>query len=384
MMQEKLPENSVKYIEKLPEKIKVLHIGKYFAPYRGGIETYLLNLCDGLLDNCELKVMVSNIVNETIEEVIENISIVRVAKWDQIFSTPICPKMPILLKKWGSAFDIIHVHLPNPMAIISYLLVKPKAKLVVSYHSDIIKQKHIFRFYKKFLLRFLDCADKIIVATPNHIKFSNILQNFKEKCEVVHYGINIKNFENISRKKVMNIREKYRGPIVLFVGRLVYYKGLEYLIEALKGENINLIIAGTGPFYPNLKLISSGLENVHFIGEISDINLPAYYHACDVFVLPSVSRSEAFGIVQLEAMACRKPIVSTDIKTGVPYVNQHLKTGLIVPKEDTFALKEAILKLIHDKHLREQLGKNARQRVEQEFSIQEMVRKTLDIYCSLL
>jgi rhamnosyl/mannosyltransferase len=198
-------------------------------------------------------------------------------------------------------------------------------------------------------------------------------------------GIETNNFqmtENL-REKVEHIKLSYGSPIIFFLGRLIYYKGLEYLVAAMSNVGAKLLIAGEGPLREQLQkqAFQAGVaKKIVFLGKLSEDEKIAFYHACDVFVLPSVETSEAYGLVQLEAHACGKPVVSTNLPTGVPYVNLDGITGIVVPPRDSKALSEALNRLLADSELRLRLGESARKRVEQEFNFDLMIKKTLSIY----
>ncbi|PKK90242.1 MAG: glycosyltransferase [Candidatus Wallbacteria bacterium HGW-Wallbacteria-1] len=366
-------------------RISVLQLGKYYSPVKGGIETYLYNLCTNLDEDIESRILVSNLSMKTEIDRVEGTEVIRMAKLDQLFSTSLNPSLPLWMRREKA--DILHFHLPNPMAVMSYLLTRPPGKVVVSYHSDILKQKFAFTFYRKFLVKFLSLADAIIVATPRHIDHSPILPAFRDKCHVIHYGIDHRLFDTneLVAARASEIRAKYGPrPLVLFVGRLVYYKGIQHLLKAVKGLDVNLLIVGNGPYYSTLKMQSMDEPNIHLLGEVSETMITAYYHASDMFVLPSVSRAEAFGLVQLEAFSAGLPVICTDLTTGVPYVNVHGKTGLIVPVGDETALASAIETLAADPEMRKAMGREALNRVRQEFDLKSMASKTCALYRKLL
>lgn len=365
--------------------ISVLQLGKYYSPVKGGIETYLYNLCTNLDPDIEARILVSNLSMKTEIDKVEGTEVIRMAKLDQLFSTALNPTLPLWMRREQA--DILHFHLPNPMAVMSYLLARPPGKVVVSYHSDILKQKFAFTFYRRFLEKFLSLTDAILVATPRHIDFSPLLPDFREKCRVIHYGIDSRSFETnrLVEAKAAEIRARYgEKPIVLFVGRLVYYKGIQHLVRAVENLDVNLLIAGNGPYYSTLKMQSMNMPNVHLLGEVSESMITAYYRAADMFVLPSVSRAEAFGLVQLEAFSAGLPVICTDLTTGVPYVNVHGETGLVVPVEDDAALAQAIQTLAADPDLRRKMGAAALERVRTQFSIQDMASKTCQVYRELM
>jgi len=364
-----------------------LQIGKFYYPVNGGMEEHLYHLCDNLKDRYDLQVVVANTTIETKIENVKDVKIIRAANIGEVFSNSICPTMPLWLKKFSP--DIVHIHLPNPMAHFSYLLAKPGGKLVVMWHSDIIKQKILLKLYKPFLLNLLKKAEGIIATSPVYIEHSPFLSKFKEKCKVIPLGIDLARFafnEKI-KEKVNELRNKYSNRIILCVGRLTYYKGLEHLIKAMKDIEANLLIIGEGTLGKRLRnftLNSPGKNKIWFLGRVSHENIIPYFHACNVFVLPSVERSEAFGIVQLEAMACCKPVVSTDLKTGVPWVNQNGVTGIVVSHRNPKALSEAINTLLTDHKLSKEYGENGRKRVEKEFTTELVAERTMSLYQEIL
>lgn len=342
-------------------KMKLLQLGKYWD-FKGGIETQFRNLCNNLTGKVNLKIVHSSTNSKT--KIFGNRY--SVASYGKILSTPISPS----LVKYITDSDIIHLHLPNPAAELAYLIARPKGKLIVSYHSDIVRQKKAFLLYKPIFKRILEKADAIIVAAPQ-MKDSEMLKQFQDKCVVIPYGIDI----NVKTKAI-----KQEKPIVLFVGRLVYYKGAEYLIKAMEDIDAELLIVGDGPLKKKLMQISS---KPIFLDEVSDEKLDELYNSCSVFVLPSVEKSEAFGIVQLEAMLRGKPVISTELGTGTSFVNIHEKTGFVVKPRDITELKSAIEKVLNNKKLAKKLGVNARARVIKEFSDKLMASRILKVYKNL-
>lgn len=371
------------------KRVKVLQITKFFYPHFGGMEKVVRDINIGLKEDVEMKILTCQVKGKGNEEIIDGIEVFRAGSIGSYFSVPISFTFPFLLKKISSDRDILHFHLPFPLAVISYLLVRPKGKIIVWWHSDILRPKSLYKLYKPFLRKFLNKVDKIIVATPYHIKNSDILKDFRNKCEVIPFGIDIKHFEKNSqvRNKVKQIRNKYGPKFILFIGRLIYYKGLEYLIQAMTEINAKLLIIGEGNLRGNLQKLVDNFkidDRVFFLGRVKNSDILAYYHACDIFVLPSIAKTEAFGLVQLEAMACGKPIVNTNLPTGVPYVSQHKITGLTVLPKDIKALAGAINILFSDESLRKKYGENGKRRVEKEFTKKIMIEKIFNTYKKVL
>jgi len=363
-------------------KIKVLHVGKYYYPYRGGLESGLYTFINELKDKLEIQILVSNTKCKTVIEKDSNLTIIRLANFGKIFSQPITPTLFFWIKRLKA--DIVHLHLPNPLAMVFYLIIRPPGKLLISYHADIVKQKIAMIFLKPLLIRLLQKADAIVVSSNNLIILSPMLKEFRAKCHIIPYGIDINKFEATPwiQEESGKIKSTINKPILLFVGRLVYYKGLKYLIRAMKNINAKLIIIGDGPLRFKLRIWAKLLGVNHkilWLGEVSEKMLPVYYHTCDLFVLPSCYNSESFGIVQLEAFACRKPVVSTALPTGVTFVNLNDQTGLSVAPRNYRALADAINRLLESPQLCKIYGQNGRERVEKEFNKEKIAQKLLKV-----
>ena len=373
--------------------MKIIQANKAYFPHLGGIETIVQQLAEGFAqrDNLESHVITCSDNWRTSYEVYNNVAITRVSKLARISSLPISPAYPFQLISQSA--DILQLHEPFLLAPLSYLAFIKQAKqkfkrLVIWWHSDIIRQRALAKFYTPLLQSILKEADAIIVATPNHITSSEFLMDFKSKCRVIPYGIDTLRFieSRGTQNKVALIKAQYKKPIILFSGRLIYYKGVEYLVEAMQYvPDAHLVVVGKGPLLKNLQSIASRIhKNVSFIPFLPETEFVAMYQACDIFVLPSVENSEGFGIVQLEAMICGKPVITTDLPTGVTYVNQDGVTGLVVPKRSVQALAQAIRTLLNNPDMRHQLGENARIRVSKEFTVDGMVDKTIALYKEIL
>jgi rhamnosyl/mannosyltransferase len=367
--------------------MKVLQINKLYYPFTGGVEQVAYDISSELSDKLDMNVLVANDKFKKSTENIKGANVIRSASIGRYFSMPVAPKFPLELKKINT--DIYHYHLPFPLGVVSDLMVNPRGKKIVTWHSDIIKQKNILKLYKPFLKKFLNKVDKIVTTSPNMIDNSPFLQEYKKKCTVIPLGINPANFNltDYTKEKKKEIQNKYNKPIIFFVGRLVYYKGLEVLIRAMKDIDAQLLIGGTGPLENELKNLVNRMDlnnNIEFLGFVKDEDLAAYYHASNFFVLPSVAPSEAFGIVQLEAHACGKPVISTNLPTGVPYANKDQETGIVVEPNSVDQLHNAIKKLLNDSSLRKELGKNAKKRVNKKFTVKKMGEAYFNLYEDLL
>ena len=355
--------------------MRILHLGKYYPPYKGGMETVLRDLCEAHVGRAEVTALVANDSPRTLQEERAGVRVIRVGCLGTPFAVPIMPSYWRHLRRCKA--DVTVHHEPNPIALLSFLASGSRATLVLWFHSDIVRQRVVYDLYRPFLRRAIQRARAVVVASPNHVRYTPVLQEFAAKCCVVPYGIRLDQFALTSEveARAAAIRRASPRPIVLFVGRFSYYKGLEYLVDGMRSVRARLILVGSGPMEERIRQRAAALRtpgSIEFTGELSDAEVVAHLHACDVFVLPSVERSEAFGVVQLEAMACGKPVVSTEIASGVPWVNQHGRTGLIVPPGDSVALAEAINALLDEPERRKRFGDAGRARVEAEFTVAQM------------
>lgn len=367
--------------------MRILHVYKdYYPPVNGGIECHLNLLANGLRDKgIDVEILVSNTSNRFERSIINGIPVSKTPQWGRFYSAPLTSSFHRYLKKIGKNADIIHFHYPNPTAEFSYLFTNLNKKLVVTYHSDIIRQDKLGKIYSPFRHLFLKKADRIIATSPNYIQSSTVLNQFKNKCAVIPLGINLDRFlDDYDLPRIDQIKKEYDGiPIILFVGCFRYYKGLHLLISAMKEVSAQLLLIGAGPEESKLRRLVKRYNlcnKITFLGQLPDNAVNIYYKACDIFVLPSHLRSEAFGLVQLEAMCCRKPVISTELKTGTSFVNVDQETGIIIKPHDISALSNSINYLIDHPEKRIQYGELGYKRVNEYFSAERMVEKTLGLY----
>ncbi|MEW6161497.1 MAG: glycosyltransferase [Verrucomicrobiota bacterium] len=358
--------------------MKIVELGKFYPPHYGGIETLLRSWCEGFVaSGAEVDCVVAHDHAQTVHEQIGGVRVHRFASFGTLLSTSICPGYLRALGRYPA--DLWHSHFPNPLADVAVLTSSRRTPLVISYHSDIVRQAGLMRLYGGVVRRLLDRAARIIVATPRHFEFSPWLQPFAAKTEVIPFGINLDRLSAVDPAHVAEFRARAKEhPILLTIGRLVGYKGHRYLLEAARELDALVWIVGNGPLETELRRLTREWQledRVRFWGSVSDADLPAMLHACDVFVLPSITPNEAFGLVQVEAMACGKPVVSCDLRSGVPFVNQHGVTGLVVPPANSSALAEALKRLLGDEELRQQMGRAGRDRAHKEFAEKVMIER---------
>lgn len=331
--------------------IRVLQIGKFFEPYKGGIELVSLSLAEAL-NNKEIQCDVLCFAHDNSESNESfGFNVFRAKSILRFGSTCISLDFIKILKRVADNYDILHVHLPNPMAHLAILLCRPKAKIVLHWHSDIIRQKVFARFYKPLLKRLISKASAIIGATIAHVDESDFSDMFYKKKVVIpyifdHHSLSERALDNAAVEK---IRNQFVGKKILFsIGRHVYYKGFANLVLALKflSDDYVVVIGGAGPDEEVLRetICREGLmDRAYLVGRLSDKALVDYLDASTIFVMPSNFRSEMYGMVQLEAFARSRPVICTNIpRSGVAYVGAHGVTGLTVPINSPKAIADAV------------------------------------------
>lgn len=364
------------------EKINVLQINKLYYPVIGGIEKVTQQVAEGLSEKTNMRVLVCQQKGKTKKDLINNVKVLRSSSLGTFFSMPVSFSFFLNFKKLAKNKNILQIHLPFPLADIAVSLFGFKGKVILWWHSDIIRQKFFLAIYKPFMNKLLKRADCIIVATEGHIVNSDYLIPYKEKCKVIPYGVE----NTMAKPPILNKTKKV--IYVLFVGRLVYYKGCDVLLEAFsKVTGAFLTIVGKGPLEKELQNKAKYLKihnKVKFINNATDNELKNIFNNCDIFVLPSVKKSEAFGIVQIEAMSYGKPVINTELPSGVPYVSKHMVTGLTVTPGNPEELCLAIQKLVDNPELRYKLGREAYIQAKEKFSLNKMLDSTLNLYNQIL
>jgi glycosyltransferase involved in cell wall biosynthesis len=366
--------------------VKVLHLGKLCPPDEGGIELFSYDLLE-YLSSKSIKADLLCFGKKTFKDSYKDFDFYSCKMNIKLNSAPLSWNFVKTFKKIAKNYDLIHVHSPNPLAEVLSLFTSKK--VVVHWHSDIVKQKFSYKLYKPIQQAFLKKADKIICTSPQYLESSEQLKNVKNKAVIIPSGLNPERLNSDKEdEKMKMVFDKLRGKKIVFaLGRLVEYKGFKYLVEAGQyiGDDIAIIIAGSGPLYNDLnkRIYELNLQNkVFLIGRINIIS--SYMKNCDIFCLPSITRNEAFGLVLVEALYFGKPLITTDVKgSGMNYVNKHNITGLIVPPKDPKALAEAINKVLTDKKLYEKFSYSAKKRFK-EFEISNIGNQILKLYEEVL
>ena len=368
------------------KKLRVLQVNKLYYPVTGGIERVVQQISEGLNDKTDMKVLVCQRKGRTITEQVNGVWVRRSSSLGVLASLPISFSFLWQLRKLSKDRDVIHFHMPFPLGDLACLLSGYKGKVVVWWHSDIVRQEKMMKLYRPLMERFLKRADVIIVATKGHIDGSAYLKPYRDKCIIIPFGVEKQLFKESTKwlESREEQKETEQETRFLFVGRFVYYKGCKVLIEAFRRvKNAKLVMVGSGPMEEELQQLVKqyGLEEkVQFLGNISEEQLREQYKACDVFVLPSIVRSEAFGLVQIEAMSYGKPVINTSLPSGVPYVSVHMETGLTVKPKSVKELAKAMNWMVEHKEERLEMGKRARERVEQEYTVEKMLEQVEMVY----
>jgi rhamnosyl/mannosyltransferase len=371
-----------------PLVMRVVHVGKYYPPYRGGIETVVEQLSRGLARRgVDVTALVSNDGPETVDETLQGVRVIRLARSALINSQPFNLGLRRALRELAA--DVVHFHTPNPLGALTLLSTQPTAASVVTHHSDVVRQKVLGVAATAAHALFYARCDAIVAPTPRHIQHSRLLSRFQHKATVIHLPIDKQPYGSATPHWDEALPSDWQDqPLALFVGRLVYYKGLDVLLNAMASiAGMRLAIVGTGALERELRDLSGRLgldRRVLFMGALSDERLRGLYKCARVLVLPSTAPSEAFGMVQLEAMASGCPVVSTNLKSGVPYVNRDGETGIVVPPGDVPSLVAALERLRDDDAHARRLGAAGLLRVEQEFDIERVVDQHLALYAKLM
>ncbi len=378
---------------------KILQISNYIYPKIGGIEQVTRDIIGVLKsEQIEQKVICFNADagdgeyickgKETVCDIVDGVEVIRCGSFANVASQTLSAAFPRELKKILRQFgpDIVIFHYPNPFQSTFLLpLLKASIKLIVFWHLDITKQKTLGKLFHRQNLALLERADKIVATSPNYIDGSPYLSRFREKVSVVPCCVQAKKFELTPRlaDKIARIRESCKGKTICFtVGRHVPYKGLTYLIEASKylDHSFQIFIGGQGPLTESLKEEAGADRKITFLGRLSDEDLAAYCHACDIFCFPSITKNEAFGIALAEGMYCGKPAVTFTIPgSGVNYVNLNGVTGLECPNGDSEAYAGALKKLAGDETVRKVYGSAAKERVVKEFTAEMFRRHIIEL-----
>ncbi len=356
--------------------LSIVHVYKDYWPIVGGIENHIKDLAEAEAAlGHDVTVLVTNPGGQQGHERLNGVQVLRAARLATVASTPLSLALPVLLANLKP--DITHVHSPYPVGEVSQWLLSRKRPYLIGYHSDVVKQQHILRFYNPLLRRVLAGAGQILVGSNNYVNSSPYLRPLSHKCTIVPYAVDSARFAQAEAGWQADGRFT-----ILFVGRHRYYKGVDDLIQAVgllpAGLAVRLLIGGDGPLRGAWEALSVELglqDKISFVGHLTDDELPRFYASGDLFVLPANSRAEAFGKVLQEAMAAGLPCISTELGTGTSFVVQDGVTGRVVPPQNPAALAAAIQQLAEQPDVCQELGQAGQHRAKTEFSREQMVTK---------
>lgn len=369
--------------------LRILQLGKFY-PIRGGVEKVAYNLMCGLSERgirCDMMCAAIEGGNREIR-VNDNARLLLTRTLVKAAATMISPDMITALRRVCHDYDIVHIHHPDPMACLALWLSGYRGPVVLHWHSDILKQRFLLRFYKPLQDWLLRRAAVVVGTSPVYLAESPFLDGVQNKSVSLPIGVQP---VSPSPEGVEAIRSRYPGRKIVFaLGRLVPYKGFHYLVEAARrlDDSYVVLIGGTGPMRDTLQadIDAAGLqERVRLLGYVSKDDLPSYYGACTLFCMSSIYKTEAFGIVQIEAMSCDKPVVATRIpQSGVGWVNADGESGLNVDPCDAAGLAEAIRAVTADETTYRRYCEGAHRRYEQLFTRERMIDGCLKIYADML
>ena len=372
-------------------KKTILHISKYYYPYKGGIEFTAQVIAEGL-ETFNNVVLCYNQQKINSEENINGVNIIRASNDLFMFRQSISFSYRSLLRKILKEYDpeLVLLHCPNPFVYAILLpLLSPKTKLVLLWHSDIITQKFIYKFIKRFETALLRRADLILTTSPNYRDHSVPLANFVNKINILASAISCEIFDKRvgDNAKIKSIQERYKKPIVFFVGRHVLYKGIEYLIDAEKyiESDCVIVIAGDGPLTTYLKGKCADRDRIKFIGRISDEELRIYLYASRILAFPSITKNEAFGLALAQGMYCGcVPITFKVVGSGVNWVSIKDRTGIEIENLSAREYANGIDLLLMNEELRNRLAVNARERVIDLFTVKNEQQTVNGLFNKLL
>jgi rhamnosyl/mannosyltransferase len=381
--------------------IRIVHLSKYYPPDRGGMETHIQTLAKiQAAMGAEVHVICINGFDEqghlatktrTIHEMDGNVKITRLGRFLSVAKFDICSELRQEINKFvNNSNTIFHLHTPNPTMVMALTLLDRKVPLVITHHSDVIKQKILKYALRPFEHIVYSQSSQILTTSFQYVQGSKFLQFYPHKLNALPLGLDIETYRQPNQKAVAysrSLQQEHGDIIWLAVGRLVYYKALHIAIQSLKKVRGKLVIIGIGSLKAELKALAHklGVENrIVWLGHVSEDQLVGAYHAATALWFPSNVRSEGFGLVQVEAMASGCPVINANIPcSGVAWVSRHEQEGLTVPINNPDALAQASNRLLYQPGLRDRLVKACQDRAAY-FNHISMGKRSLEIYDKIL
>ena len=368
--------------------MRVLHFYKtYYPDSLGGIEQVIRQLCVGTSRfGIQNEVLSLTRNKEAISAEFEGHMVHRVPLDFEIASTGFSMAALRRLYRLARQADLVHYHFPWPFMDLAHFMARVNRPTVVTYHSDIVRQKNLLRVYQPLMHRFLKSVDTIVATSPNYMASSPVLDRYRDKARIITYGLDKSTYPEPNQAVLDKWRAQVGDRFFLFVGVLRYYKGLHILLDAMHKLDYPVVIVGAGPIEEELKAHARrlGLTHVRFVGAVNDVDKVALLRLSYALAFPSHLRSEAFGISLLEGAMYGKPMISSEIGTGTTYINIHEKTGLVVPPSDPQAFGEALRKLWENPALAAAMGRRAEARYWELFTADQMAANYTDLYEELV
>jgi glycosyltransferase involved in cell wall biosynthesis len=387
--------------------VRICHLGKYYPPAPGGIETHVQMLARAQADaGCSVQVVCVNHADSngrdltwsrrgislTTSDIDRGVHVIRLGRSFHAAKIDIVPEITQLFRRLRrERVDLLHLHTPNPTMLLAVAALRPRIPLVITHHSDVVKQRLLYPVFQPFERLVYDRADSVISNSPGYIGGSPLLTGLAEKVTTIPMGLYLQPFiqpSDDALRFAAHLRQEHGAPLWLAIGRCVYYKGFHIALRALRDVPGRLLLVGQGPMKDYLLRLSRELgvaDRVVWFAHLQPHEIVGAYHAATAFWFPSNARSEAFGLVQVEAMASGCPVINTSIPhSGVPWVSEHERTGLTVPINDSAAFAAAARRFVHSPALRNALATEAVQQATSRFGDVRMATETLAVYRDVL
>ena len=372
----------------MTQPMRVLHFYKtYFPDSVGGVEQVIRQMCVGTGRLGITNQVLSLSRDRRLEPFdYEGHTVHRAPLNFEVASNAVSVQAIGKLARMAAEADVVHYHFPWPFMDLAHFIARLDKPTVVTYHSDIVRQKALLKLYQPLKHRFLESVDTIVATSPNYLASSAVLDRYRDKTRVITFGLDKSSYPEPDQARLDHWRARVGPKFFLFVGVLRYYKGLHILLDAVAGTDYPVVIVGAGPIEAELKAHAErlGLKRVQFVGAVDDLDKAALLKLCYAVAFPSHLRSEAFGISLLEGAMYGKPMISSEIGTGTTYINVHGETGLVVPPSDHEALRAAMTRLWHDPQMAQEMGQRAEARYWQLFTSAQMADNYARLYQELV
>ena len=372
----------------MSQPMRVLHFYKtYFPDSVGGVEQVIRQMCVGTGRLGITNQVLSLSRDRRLEPFdYEGHTVHRVPLNFEVASNAVSVQAIGKLARMAAEADVVHYPFPWPFMDLANFIARIDKPTVVTYHSDIVRQKALLKLYQPLKHRFLESVDTIVATSPNYLASSAVFDRYRDKTRVITFGLDKSGYPEPDQARLDHWRARVGPKFFLFVGVLRYYKGLHILLDAVAGTDYPVVIVGAGPIEAELKAHAErlGLKRVQFVGAVDDLDKAALLKLCYAVAFPSHLRSEAFGISLLEGAMYGKPMISSEIGTGTTYINVHGETGLVVPPSDHEALRAAMTRLWHDPQMAQEMGQRAEARYWQLFTSAQMADNYARLYQELV